>query len=115
MAIDFKRKSTKSHETVHTVQTTPREIHNKEKKENIPPKMMTLQPNSVLFFNLFYLIVLHLSFLGGEVITTHCITTAARNPNCNQDPSVLKTTVERDSFTKNVLENVNCVTRNQMP
>lgn len=72
MIIDFKRRSTKSHETVHTVQAKPREIHNKEKKENTPPKMMTLQPNSVFFFtfNLFYLIVFHLSSLGGEVITT---------------------------------------------
>lgn len=79
--------------------------------------MMTLQPNSVIFFtfNLFCLIVFHLSSLGGEVITTLCITTAARNPNCDQDPIPSKTTVERDTFNKNVLENVNCVTRNQMP
>lgn len=78
--------------------------------------MMTLQPNSVFFtFNLFYLIVFHLSSLGGEVITTLCITTAARNPNCDQDSIVSKTIVQRDTFTKNVLENVNCVTRKQMP
>ena len=79
--------------------------------------MMTRQPNLVLFFtfNLFYLIVFHLFSFGGEVITTLCITTAARTPNCDQDPIVSKTIVERDTFTKNVLENVNCVTRNQMP
>lgn len=72
---DFKRKSTKSHETIHVVQAKPRETDNKEKKENIPPKLMTLQANSDLLFtfNLFYLIVFHLSFLGGEVITTSAL------------------------------------------
>lgn len=36
---------------------------------------MTLQANSDLLFtfNLFYLIVFHLSFLGGEVITTSAL------------------------------------------
>lgn len=75
--------------------------------------MMTLQANSDLFFtfNLFYLIVFHLPFLGGEVITTLHYR-AASNHRCNQDPIVSKTIVERDTFTKNILENVRRVTRN---
>lgn len=79
--------------------------------------MVILQLNPVVFLtvNLFYLIVFHLSSLRGAIITTLCITTAARNPNCDQDPIVSKTIVERDTFTKNVLENVSCVTRNQTP
>lgn len=60
---------------------------------------MALQQNSVLFFtfNLFYLIVFHLSSLGGEVLTMLCIRRAARNA------IVSKTVVERDTFTKKCL------------
>lgn len=78
--------------------------------------MMILQPNLVPSSPLIYFIweffICPLLEVGPWLL---CITRAARNASCGQDLIVSKSIVERNTFTKNVLANVMCVTRNQMP